>query len=329
MKLTTTIVAAILILSCLPTFVESLRSSRRENQSRELKEEKEGGSHKGKKIHKKPKSKEEKDSRPLAAKITLDDVDVVTTVNFNPDGSALIIISGTTNLMCEGPDSDNGVEANCKLTIKESCDSDASNLYHEDMDDPWLGDINYFTTDPATTETKSAFRLDYGLGSDYTYGRAVVISSGDSSYCGILGPFPDNFKTLTADVGKYPTYAGSKDFDPSGTVSITFGIDGAFTYSFDLEGLESNCEGCGIHIHAGVSCETHELVKGHGWNQAFVRDLWTKAGGAMYESNSEGDASGSFQLYNGFDIFSNMNHAVVAHAQDGARLACGVLKLDL
>jgi len=301
---------------CLLNQVEGVRSSRRRNGSRVLKKK----DHKYKKKH----SKGKKDGRPLAAKILVDDLEVLTTVNFNPDGSALIHIAGTTGLTCDKPDADNGVEANCKLTFKEDCDGD--NLYG-DVDDPWTGDINYFTTDPLTTETKSAFRLDYGLSSYYTYGGVVVITDGSSSYCGTLGGFPYNFNTLTADVGKYPVYAGSKDFDPSGTISITYGIDGTFTYSFDLEGLESNCKGCGIHVHSGVSCETHELVKGHGWNIEYVRDLWTAAGGAVYGTDSQGYAYDSFKLFNGFDIFSNMNHAVVVHAQDGARLGCGVLKL--
>jgi len=271
------------------------------------------------------------DDKPLVAKIEVSndlDVDVITTVNFNSDKSALIHIVGMTNLICVAPDMDNGVEANCKLAIQESCDSRAPNLYNKNMDDPWLSGINYFVTDPKTTETASAFRIDYGLGSSRTHGSAMVITIGAFSYCGILDHFPDSFKTLTANIDKYPEYSGSKDLNSSGTISLTYGIDGTFTYSFDLEDLEPNCEGCGIHVHAGISCRTHDLVKGHFWTRNIVRDLWTKAGGAVYATDARGYANGNFMNYNGFDIFSNMNHAVVVHAQDGARLGCGELKLD-
>jgi len=330
MKLTINVLAVILVLICLQDYAESIRANHR---NRRIKSKSKKGFEDKKKTSPKKSKIDTIDTRPLVAKIKVSnapDLDVITTVNFNPDGSALIHITGTTNLMCEAPDSDNGIEANCELTIKESCDPSALNLFSRDMDDdPWMGGVNYFITDPTTTETKSAFRLDYGLTSSATRGSAMVVSIGSSSYCGILSHFPSSFRTLTAKVGKYPEYAGSKDFDPAGTIGITFGIDGTFTYSYSVRGLEADCEGCGIHVHAGVSCETHEQVKGHGWNQDFVRDLWTGAGGAVYETDGRGYASGSFKLYNGFDIFSNMNHAVVLHAQDGARLGCGQLKLDM
>eukprot|EP00548_Thalassiothrix_antarctica_P009334 CAMPEP_0194159216 /NCGR_PEP_ID=MMETSP0152-20130528/77706_1 /TAXON_ID=1049557 /ORGANISM="Thalassiothrix antarctica, Strain L6-D1" /LENGTH=422 /DNA_ID=CAMNT_0038868753 /DNA_START=119 /DNA_END=1388 /DNA_ORIENTATION=+ len=422
MKLTINVLAVILVFLYFQDYAESIRANHRNHRLKSKSRKDLKGK---KKTSPKKKSKiDTTDTRPLVAKIEVSnapDLDVITTVNFNPDGSALIHITGTTNLMCVAPDSDNGIEANCKLTIKESCDPSAPNLFSRDIDgdpwigdvnyfitdptttetkstfrldygltssatrgsamvvsigsssycgilshfpssfrtltakvgkypeyagskdfdpeelffsrdidgDPWIGDVNYFITDPATTETKSTFRLDYGLTSSATRGSAMVVSIGSSSYCGILGHFPSSFRTLTAKVGKYPEYAGSKDFDPAGTIGITFGIDGTFTYSFSVRGLEADCEGCGIHVHAGVSCETHEQVKGHGWNQGFVRDLWTGAGGAVYETDGRGYANGSFKLYNGFDIFSNMNHAVVLHAQDGARLGCGQLKLDM
>jgi len=251
---------------------------------------------------------------------------VVTTVNFNPDDSALIHIAGTTGLPgCTSPADGGG---DCEITIKESCNG--MNLYHPSMaSDPWADSSeNYFITDPTTTETKSAFTIDFGLGYAATKGSAMVISTPDGdNWCGYLMSPPSNFNSLAATVGTYPEYSGSKELTPTGMISLKYGIDGTFTYSFKVEGLEPNCEGCGIHVHAGVSCETHAQVMGHGWNQAFVRDLWTATGGAVYSTDAEGYAEGEFFLYNGFDIFSNMNHAVVIHAQDGARLGCGVLKL--
>ena len=65
-------------------------------------------------------------------------------------------------------------------------------------------------------------------------------------------------------MGTYPGYTGT--YKPSGTVTVTFNDDDTFTFQFKVKGIEANCSGCGIHIHAGTSCATHELVKGHGWN---------------------------------------------------------------
>lgn len=280
-----------------------------------------------KKQKEKGKSQKSKgDGGPLYALLTSPEgLQVVTTVNFNPDDSALIHIAGTTGLTgCTSPADGGG---DCEITIKESCNG--MNLYHPSMaSDPWVDSSeNYFITDATTTETKSAFTLNFGLGSAATKGSAMVISTPDGDWCGYLMSSPSNFNYLAATVGTYPEYSGSKDFTPTGMISLKYGIDGTFTYAFKVEGLEPNCEGCGIHVHAGVSCETHAEVKGHGWNQAFVRDLWTATGGAVYSTDDNGSAEGEFFLYNGFDIFSNMNHAVVIHGQDGARLGCGVLKL--
>lgn len=251
-------------------------------------------------------------------------LETIVTVNFNPDDSALVHIAGTTGITgCSTPEDGPGA---CTVTLQDSCEG--TNLYHSDMSDPWTGEVNYFTTDDETTETKSAFMINYGLGYKGTRRAAVVVSApGEAPWCGILRPAPRKLTALTATVGKYPEYAGSKDFTPTGTIGLEYGVDGTFTYSFDVAGLEADCEGCGIHVHAGVSCETHAQVKGHGWNVEYVRDLWTSTGGAVYATDEYGNAMGEFKLYNGFDIFSNMNHAVVIHAQDGARLGCGVLKL--
>merc|ERR1719291_691013 len=94
--------------------------------------------------------------------------------------------------------------------------------------------------------------------------------------CGLLaaaagGDDPDTI--LKADMGVYPGYAG--DVEAQGTVKVLYRTDGTFKFEYDLTGLEPNCVGCGIHIHAGKSCATHEEVKGHGWNSAVVQDLWT------------------------------------------------------
>ena len=95
---------------------------------------------------------------------------------------------------------------------------------------------------------------------------------------------PSSF-SIEASVDTYP--GSTSSYTPTGTVSITYGIDGTFTYAYDLEGLEPNCVGCGIHIHSGFTCDDASLVGGHYWNTDFVRDLWTATGGAVYETDDD------------------------------------------
>merc|ERR1711902_90643 len=107
--------------------------------------------------------------------------------------------------------------------------------------------------------------------------------------------------------------------------TVTFNPDKTFLFEYDLSGLAPNCVKCGIHIHAGVSCETHEKVLGHEWNSIVVQDLWVTAGGAFYNSDENGKVDSSFNLYNGYGPIENYSHAVVIHTQDGSRVGCGVL----
>merc|ERR1712179_736571 len=67
---------------------------------------------------------------PLYALLTSPEgLQVVTTVNFNPDDSALIHIAGTTGLTgCTSPADGGG---DCTITIKESYNG--MNLYHPSM----------------------------------------------------------------------------------------------------------------------------------------------------------------------------------------------------
>jgi len=159
-------------------------------------------------------------------------------------------------------------------------------------------------------------------------GRAVVVIDSSSNYvgCGLLGAAAggvDQDTILQADMGVYPGYTGA--VAAQGTVKVLYRTDGTFQFEYDLTGLEQNCVGCGIHIHAGKSCATHEEVQGHGWNSEVVQDLWTSAGGATYGTDGTGNGKGYFNLYNGYSLGINSGHAVVIHGQDGTRVGCGVL----
>lgn len=222
-----------------------------------------------------------------------------------------------------------GLETDGTAVIAEgkTCDTE-SEMYSETpyfmgSEYEWDGESNYYN---ALGEgiSKSAFRFNNGYGATENEGRIVLVynDSGEIVGCGPLEKETKR-KVLVADMGTYPNYEG--DLQPKGRVTATFGSADTFLFRYMIGGLEAECSGCGIHIHAGTSCETHELVKGHGWNSVVVQDLWTAAGGATYNTDEDGNSMGYFYMFNGYGYEENVHHAVVIHGQDGTRLACGVL----
>lgn len=78
--------------------------------------------------------------------------------------------------------------------------------------------------------------------------------------------------------------------------------------------------------HPGTTCDTADQVLGHYWDVSEqVDDPWTPAFGAAYSTNVNGQGKGFFPLFSGFNFEENIGHAVVFHAQDGTRIACGTL----
>jgi len=155
-------------------------------------------------------------------------------------------------------------------------------------------------------------------------GQSVYLTS-DGDKVIACGKFEKqtNRVALSTTLGKYPDYEGT--LPVQGSVTVVFDQDGTFSLSYEMEGLESECQRCGIHIHAGVSCEDVYGPKGHGWNSKVTGDMWTPTGGAVYSSSNDGESSGKFPMYTGFGKYETMDHAVVVHAQDKTRIACGTL----
>jgi len=204
--------------------------------------------------------------------------------------------------------------ADCKVgtfITEDSCDSGL--IKYEDSLDK---DFHYNTF--GSEYTRSAFTTN-SVAEKFTGVKFALFDEvGKIAACGTAKVEISSSHTLTAKMGPYP---GSTSL-VSGVVEVTYSNDGSFTFAYDLEGLEV-CEECGIHIHAGVSCDTNEDVEGHGWNSNIVRDLWTTEGGAYYKS-VDGTASDYFNMFNGFGYGGNYHHAVVVHSAD-ARIGCGVL----
>jgi len=239
-----------------------------------------------------------------------------TNVHFNDDGSFLFTMSMSgLDAACEA----------CKVSINDgtSCDAPGAGYFSLETN-PWETGTSFYFSYADSGLAGNGFTISNGYGEDDNEGQTVVFydSSDEIIGCGVLEEAPTS-STLNADMGSYPGYAG--DLEVEGEVTVSFNNDDTFKFSFDLEGLEDECNGCGIHIHAGLTCDDAALVLGHGWNTVSTQDLWTSAGGSVYNSE-DGEAKGSFALYNGFSYIENRGHAVVIHAQDGSRIGCGVLE---
>lgn len=245
-------------------------------------------------------------------------------VRCNPDGSFLLAITAE----------DLGPECTkCKVAIYDgtSCDAPGSAYYNEDVIEgdpwtPWTVNSNYYRTYGGGGLSNSAFSFTNGYTCDENDSRVVVVFDESSKKilgCGVL---EEERKTnvLKAKMGLYPGYTG--DLDPRGKVTIAFKSDDTFEVFFRFRGLEEDVDIGEVHIHEGTSCDSPEVVLGHFWKDDVVRDLWMAQGGSVYSTDCNGKAKGSFNLYNGYGIEENANHAFVIHAEDGTRVGCGLLE---
>lgn len=243
-----------------------------------------------------------------------------TQVSYNQDGSFVVslslnFLSGAANgtvTITEG--------TSCDQSLPEYSDSPIGNWDTTDNIYQALGDF-----DDSTAISKSAFRYSgIAISSEDNWGKTVHIHDGTTLIgCGTLG-VKTKERTLVAEMGTYPGY--SDELNAAGTVTVEFDEGETFKFSYELNGLKSDCTGCGIHIHQGVSCDSHDEVMGHGYNSNLVADLWTTTGGSVYNTDSNGVGKGYFFINNGFGYEENFNHAVVIHTEGGARVGCGVLK---
>jgi len=241
----------------------------------------------------------------------------IATLRFNKDKTFLMHL----NMNGLDPACDNG-ENKCAVSINDGdCDTIGDPLTN---DMKWSTDTGAYYLTYGDGLTNSAFRFSNGYHSKNIKGNVVILQDTNSTVvaCGVLQKKKSKV-TLTASIGKYPEYEGP--LNVTGKVKVTYNGDESFKFQYDLEGLEENCVDCGIHIHAGVSCDTHADVKGHGWNKFVVRDMWVTAGGTFYNTPNTTSAKGFFYLYNGFGIEETVNHAVVVHTNGGGRVGCGTL----
>mmetsp|Transcript_39646 Transcript_39646/g.78018 ORF Transcript_39646/g.78018 Transcript_39646/m.78018 type:complete len:3634 (-) Transcript_39646:369-11270(-) len=139
-----------------------------------------------------------------------------------------------------------------------------------------------------------------------------------------IGGDPSGYSPAADDdcafISSYPGYKPGK---VGGSVSVTKGSNGNLKLTYHIEGLlpfEEN----GLHIHAGVSCAEHSLVKGHYWQPQSDPDPWGAK--TKYKADANGVADGCFEVNAGFTTAEVEQHAVVIHeGTAGVRVGCGTI----
>jgi len=202
-------------------------------------------------------------------------------------------------------------------------------------EDPW-GDQTMWHSDEAGVATGS-FTVATGYAEAETLGHVMVLHASDGARiaCGVLESVPGGYTSYAdllgvaapysahkvATLGTYPGYTGDATVElrnlffaylPDGTTSVS--------YNIAVGAGEASASG-GLHVHSGTSCADNSSVGGHYYDDSWRADPWD----TTWDSDAEGVASGSFILDTGHGANQNLGHAVVVHASDGTRVACGVL----
>jgi len=238
-----------------------------------------------------------------------------------------------------------GVEDACKTTpegVANACgihihagttcdDADAVGGHYYDADsitsDPWSS-LTYTTR--GFGKTAGVGKVSIGDGQDIS-GRALVVhdQTGARVACGLLTA--SQLKAAMAPpvvtFQPYPGYAGP--LKVVGAAGAHPGKDQVGIW-WTLTGVEDVCKGaiegvansCGIHIHAGNTCDDADAVGGHYYNADTIdSDPWSPV---SYSTWVKGTTAGyaTVAIGEGQDV---SGRALVVHDQTGARVACGLL----
>ena len=122
-------------------------------------------------------------------------------------------------------------------------------------------------------------------------------------------------------LGAYPGYAGN--LSVTGTLKVS-STAGGIALEGIVAGLEPSATG-GMHVHAGFTCDDAESVGGH-YYDGLAADPW--GANTTYDSDGAGVAFPSMAVA-AFSLSGPTRpvdgRAVVVHAADGTRVACGLL----
>jgi hypothetical protein len=261
-----------------------------------------------------------------------DDVTGTVTLNYVSDNAVRFVydLDGVDPDCADGADPATANSCGIHIHAGTSC-VEAANVgghyWNSDKldEDPWTYGAPY------TTARGSTFVV-HGYSASESAGRVFVLhdKAGNRVVCAPLPLFTDASCVRSKLVGTltpYPDYAGS--FEVSGKVDINFQASGQVQFKYDLDGVDPDCEdlgpdpntanSCGIHFHAGTSCDTGDDVKGHYWNSAQLdEDPWTY--GAYYTKGKDKE-----DVFYGYGSQSTIGRAFVLHDRSGARITCDIV----
>lgn len=229
----------------------------------------------------------------------------------------------------------------CGIHIHKGRDcSDAStiegHLFSNSLsDDPWTAVRYNSTNGMATSETGELVVM--GLPTSDLVGRAVIVhnsvGAGERIACGVLEVVAPKPSLSVSSWVRYP--GSSTSLAVSGTVTIRQlpAVEPTISVTWSLGGTDDKClisnasgNVCGIHVHEGTSCDTHDGIGGHYYNKLHLdSDPWT----AVRYSSTGGKSklADGVQVPTGLARSSLVGHTVVVHSSEGAgeRIACGTL----
>ena len=211
------------------------------------------------------------------------------------------------------------------------------------FEDPWIG-ATYSSNDhgdAAVALTMETFSLQGN--ENPVVGHVLIVhdSLGAEVGCGVLLPPRSGAASNSSTVAPKSTSTSASSmenrvdsilgsaavdrlFGYSGKISVTGTVNArnsggtgvAFTGS--LEGLEASSRG-GVHVHEGVACD----ATGDHLATADGTDPWNWKT-TTYFADGNGRAALDFEVTD-FSLDQVLNRVVVVHAENGAKVGCGVL----
>jgi len=176
------------------------------------------------------------------------------------------------------------------------------------------------TYDSSTGSTK----IPWNFSPEDTLGRPLVLHDFDGvmASCNNLAR---NFRTSSVDqLEIYPGANINAEQSYDGTIDITFHLNWVLIM-WDLRVFDKRCtqgiadttNSCGIHIHSGRSCASHEDVQGHFYEASLSSDPWLNV---AYNSST-----GAAELSTGYNYDQTVGRTLVIHDKRGDRMTCNII----
>ena len=169
-----------------------------------------------------------------------------------------------------------------------------------------------YTADASSTANISLVYPFLNFSDVVTSALVLHAPNGTRVGCGVITARED----ATVVLRRYPGYSGSGV--PMGTLAVAAVGPRAIEIRGDLAGLPPSTSG-GWHIHTGRTCSAASLVGGHLYYGG--NDEWR----AVRYSTSAAGAASIALVYHFLNYSDVVRRALVIHAPDGTRVACGII----